>query len=354
MQGFKPFWYDGWVSAFKRPSRVSTITSKALRPQLTQVLDQVGRGQRVVIAKYRSSVAAIVPYGDFVRLQQLDQDQRHRAATEAPMHVISVYNQAGGAGKTTVTRDLGYALSGLGLRVLLIDLDPQASLTRWLGLLNDTEDGQKSPALKLDRTVFPVLTDPDADLPEPLTAYGMDVVPANTKLSVGDSVLYDDQERLGYLRNSIRRLQGYDMVLIDVPPGRTAMAMAGVAASDHLLIPVNVSKALDNIDNVAEVLKLARRFSPNIAPLALVPHSFMKNTRHHKDVLRGLTEDLASLAPTTTPIAHKDVLYDDATLYQQPVAVYAPRNSAVQDYRTLASEVLGLLKVAVPAVGGRE
>lgn len=340
------------MSAVKSTPQAGSITSKALRPRLTEVLAEVGRGRRVVIAKYRSSVAAIVPYQDFVRLQQLDAAQPGARAREASMHVISIYNQAGGAGKTTVTRDLGHALARLGLRVLLVDLDPQASLTRWLGLLNDGPDGQKSPALKLDRTVFPVLTDPDADLPEPLQAFELDVIPANTKLSVGDSVLYDDQERLGYLRSAIRRRADYDVVLIDVPPGRTAMAMAGVAASDHLLIPVNVSKALDNIDNVAEVLKLARRFSPKIAPLALVPHSFMKHTRHHRDVLRGLTEDLASLAPTTTPIAHKDVLYDDATLYQQPVAVYAPRNSAVQDYRTLAGEVLGLLGLQAPATEG--
>ncbi|WP_288480368.1 ParA family protein [uncultured Deinococcus sp.] len=259
------------------------------------------------------------------------------------MKVISIYNQAGGAGKTTVTRDLGYALTQLGFRVLLVDLDSQASLTRWLGQLAPGTDGSKPAGLRLDRTVFPVLTDPDADLPEPLNAFGMDLIPANTKLSVGDSVLYDDQNRMGQLRAAIRRVQGYDFVLIDAPPGRTAMALAGVAASDHLLIPVNVAKALDNIDNVAEVLTTARRFSPSLSVLALVPHSFMRNTRHHKDVLRGMQEDLAALAPTTTPISHKDTLYDDATLYQQPIAVYAPRNSAPEEYRRLAGEVLALL-----------
>lgn len=264
------------------------------------------------------------------------------------MKVISIYNQAGGAGKTTVTRDLGYALTQLGFRVLLIDLDSQASLTRWLGLLAPLEDGSKPPASRLDHTVFPVLSDADADLPAPLLAFGMDIIPANTKLSVGDSLLYDDQNRIAHLRASIRVLSAYDFVLIDAPPGRTAMAMAGVAASDHLLIPVNVAKALDNIDNVAEVLTSARRFSPQLKVLALVPHSFMRHTRHHKDVLRGMQEDLAGLAPTTTPISHKDTLYDDATLYQQPIAVYAPRNSAPQEYLQLAREVVALLGVALP------
>lgn len=267
------------------------------------------------------------------------------------MKVLSIYNQAGGAGKTTVTRDLGYALQQLGFRVLLIDLDSQASLTRWLGLLAPLPDGTRPPAARLDHTIFPVLSDPDADLPAPLRAFEMDVIPANTKLSVGDSLLYDDQNRMGQLRAAIRKMTGYDFVLIDAPPGRTAMALAGVAASDHLLIPVNVAKALDNIDNVAEVLTSARRFSPQLNVLALVPHSFMRNTRHHKDVLRGMQEDLAALAPTTTPISHKDTLYDDATLYQQPIGVYAPKNSAPKEYGQLALEVLGLLGMSAPKGG---
>lgn len=259
------------------------------------------------------------------------------------MHVISIYNQAGGAGKTTVTRDLGYALSQQGYRVLLIDLDAQASLTRWLGLLSPTSDEPRPPAARLDRTVFSVISDADADLPKPLRAYGMSVIPANSKLSAGDALLYDDRARMDHLRRSIRALKGeFDVVLLDAPPGRTSMALAAVAASDSLLIPVNASKALENIHNVAEVLRDARMFAPELRVLAFVPHSLSAKQNHDRDVLKYLQEELSQLAPSTTPISFKNVLYKDASLAQQPVAVFAPKHSPKGEYDQLASEIAQL------------
>lgn len=316
------------------------IPGQEVRAQLSRLLEGVAIGQQVLITKHGQPVAAIVGMPDYQQLSMLT------SSKENNMKVISIYNQAGGAGKTTVTRDVGYAFSQKGLKVLLIDLDTQASLTRWLGLLTETAGQPKPLAAKLDRTVCPVLLDADADLPEPLEAFGMHIIPANSKLAVGDSVLYDDQNRINQLRLAIRRLVDYDIVLIDAPPGRTAMAMAAVAASDYILIPVNASKALDNINNVAEILQAARKFSPKLKILAFVPHSVIPNTNHHKDVLRTLRVDLARLAPTTTPISYKATLYSDATIFQQPIAVYAPKNSPKAEYNLLADEILALVNIS--------
>ena len=318
-------------------ARQHTYTLEAIRPKLREALQHLADGDDVILTRHGKPIAALITPDDHARLRALPRNQ------ERPMHVISIYNQAGGAGKTTLTRDLGYALTRRGYRVLLVDMDPQASLTRWLGLF--TTDTPRPPAERLDQTVFPVLSDPDADLPTPQHAFDMDIIPANSKLTVGDSILYDNRDRLTHLRNALRRERAYDFVLLDAPPGRSAMALAAVAASDHLIIPVNVSKSLDNIGNVTEFLRDARTFSPNLSVLAFVMHSYMAQTKHHRDVYQALQEDLRAVAPTTTPISHKATLYNDASIYQQPIAVYAPRHSPKAEYDQLAHELLTLLNL---------
>lgn len=324
------------------PARRSHLYSGTeIRAGLTTALGQVIAGDHVLITHHGKPVAALIGLEAYQQLTAAAPP----ASQESVMQVISVYNQAGGAGKTTITMNLGYALKERGYRVLLIDMDPQASLTRWLGLLTPGAAQPSPPAEKLSRTAFHVLSDPDEALPEPLHAFGLDVIPANSKLSAGDSLLYSERERLTYLRRAIRAQGGYDFVLLDGPPGRSALALAAVAASDQLIIPINVSKSMDNLGNVGEFLREARTFSPDLNVLALTMHSFMANTRHHQDMLRTVTEQLSAIAPATTPITHKSTLYNDAALYQQPVAVYAPQKSPRKEFDTLAGEVLALLNM---------
>ena len=96
------------------------------------------------------------------------------------MKVLTFFNHAGGVAKTSTVRDVGFVLGEMGKRVLLIDLDPQANLTKWLGVEDD---------IALFQTVYPaVLGDPGRDaeadgqglaleLPDPIRAHGMDLIP---------------------------------------------------------------------------------------------------------------------------------------------------------------------------------
>ncbi len=83
------------------------------------------------------------------------------------MKVLTVFNHAGGAGKTSITREIGYEMSLQGLRVLLIDLDPQANLTSWLGI----------SGVQAEETVRSVAVD-GAALPTPREVYGLSVIPS--------------------------------------------------------------------------------------------------------------------------------------------------------------------------------
>lgn len=324
-------------------SKPEEIASTDVRHRLHDMLGRVKQGgERLVIKQWKDRVAALVSMEDLHRLEQLDAGRT--SAQEEHMHVIAFYNQAGGVGKSSNTRDIGYALAQRGKRVLLVDTDPQASLTRWLGLFERETPGERAHAELLASTVFNVIADEDAELPTPLRVHGMDVIPANSKLSAVDGMLYGDDNRLGRLREALRRHGGYDYVLIDVAPGRTAVALMAVAAADVLVVPVFGSKGIENMDNVVEVLRAARRFAPELrlGMFLLTGHS--RNMKHDQDVEDTLRGAYRVLAPTSTPITFRKAVYNDARVAGQPIALFKPRDAAVAEIERVVDELVAVVE----------
>src|SRR5215204_1111399 len=130
---------------------------------------------------------------------------------ERVRRVISFFNHAGGVGKSSAARDLGYVLASLGFKVLLIDADPQANLTAWLGVREE---------VALKQTLYTaVMDEPNSlSLPEPLEAHGLHLVPSALELARMEPQLIGVIMGVTRLRTAIRRLSGYDFVLIDPPP----------------------------------------------------------------------------------------------------------------------------------------
>lgn len=181
------------------------------------------------------------------------------------MSVVSVINYKGGVGKTTLTANIGAALAYLGRRVLLIDLDPQASLTfsfyapqtwereladehtilHWYGSV--LEPGATEPLGKY------VVTPPAVN--ELIAGNGpgrLDLVPSHLNLmdadldlaaDLGGSRFQQGSPRFLELHHCLREaldgaeLAGYDLVLIDCPPNFTMVTRTAIVASDHLLVP---------------------------------------------------------------------------------------------------------------------
>lgn len=122
--------------------------------------------------------------------------------------IIALFNQAGGVAKSTLTQNLGYHLAKREHRVLLIDIDPQASLTKFMGLVPS----------QLQKTIADAIID-EQPLPIHDGIHGMDLVPANRVLSRAEMQLVSAAMRELRLKEAVESvLDDYDFILVDCPP----------------------------------------------------------------------------------------------------------------------------------------
>lgn len=243
---------------------------------------------------------------------------------------LSVYNHAGGAGKTSLARDIGVRMGQLGLKVLLIDIDPQANLTDWLGV--------DSSQLTLEDTIFPTVID-NKPLPEPITAHGVDLIPAVFALQDLEYRLAivrgaRPHERLAAALTTLEQSKKYDVVIIDSTPfsGHTSDLAAQVA--DHLVVPVSTThKAVEGLARVVALLEEVHRgVNPSLDILAVVPTQYVKNVSLHTAALENI-ERFAPGVPIVSPIRQRPAVYAEAHASGVPIPAYESNDKQVRDAR---------------------
>jgi chromosome partitioning protein len=194
-------------------------------------------------------------------------------------------NQKGGVGKTTITLGVAAALVGRGARVLLIDLDPQASATKVLGV----DIGERC-------TMADALLEPERySLGEAIarTEWGFDAAPAETALASRESRRSTADEFV--LRNQLDGVTGYDVVLVDCPPSLGVLTLNALAAASHLVVVTEPSYlALQGIDELLETRDLVRAHYNNRLALAGVIVNRVERTVEHR---AGLVEIASYFGP---------------------------------------------------------
>jgi chromosome partitioning protein len=257
------------------------------------------------------------------------------------LKVLSFFNHAGGVAKTSTIRDLGYVLADSGYRVLLLDLDPQANLTKWLGV----ED-----AIPLARTIYPAIVDrksePDGEpeerkLPQPYQVHGMDLIPSTLNLATLERELLSQFMGIVRLREAIRKLDSYDFVLIDPPPSLGQLSALAVVAADSVIVPVPTNrKGLDGIPTVISMVREYRSAAPNLSIALFVLTQHDQRTRHDRDSLDVIREQLPAVAPISTPLSSRPAIYSDTLVRGEPIPVFAPGSKADLEIRAVAGELL--------------
>lgn len=265
------------------------------------------------------------------------------------MMVLTFFNHAGGVAKTSTVRDVGYVLAEGGRRVLLIDMDPQANLTKWLGVDDDVD---------LDRTVYPaILGEPgdatadvangeesDLRLPPPVQVHGMDLIPAHLNIAIIEREILTVFLGVLRLRDAVRRLHGYDFVLIDPPPSLGQLSALAVVASDRVVVPLPTNRK--GLDGIPTVVKMVREYKKaardlDIALFVLTQHD--RRTRHDRESHEIIAAQLPAVAPISSPLASRPAIYSDAQVEGLPIPLYAPGSEADREVRKVTQELLAAL-----------
>jgi chromosome partitioning protein len=244
---------------------------------------------------------------------------------------IALTNNKGGSGKTTTTVRLAAAMGKRGLRVLVVDLDPQASATAWLG-------GRESSVGLVEFSGGGIRV---SELVKPSTAPGVDLIPASLSL-VPSGKETENQTGLAAIR-AFRRLPDFwDLILVDTPPTLGYLSLAPLVACDDIVIPVEAhALALRGVASViASIERARRRVNPRVELLGIVTCR-VNATLHAREVVARLRTQFGSVV-----LQHgvrEAVRIAEAPALHLPITTYAPTSAVANDYRAVAAELLDRL-----------
>jgi chromosome partitioning protein len=265
-----------------------------------------------------------------MRLLPRSQERPQTSRGTQLARVIAFANQKGGVAKTTSTLNLAVALREQGLRVLVVDLDPQGNLTMSQGLNPDS----------IERSMFDVLVH-RLPISEVIHQREVDLAVSSIDLAGAELALSSQIGRERALEKSLAPVKGgYDYVLIDTPPSLGLLTINALVASDGVIVPVQCEylslRGLVQLENTLSMIR--ENLNPDVRIIGILPTMFDGRTLHSKEAVEILTENFGPLVFNTR--IRKTVRYAEAPVKGSSVLKYDPRGPAADAYRDLAKEVL--------------
>jgi len=245
--------------------------------------------------------------------------------------VLAVANQKGGVAKTTTVASLGAAMAEQGRRVLLVDLDPQGSLTFSLG--HDPD--------KLAVSIHEVLlgdVEPDTALLE--TPESMTLMPANIDLAGAEAMLLMRAGREYALKRALAKIgDRFDVVIVDCPPSLGVLTLNGLTAADEVIVPLQcetlahrgVGQFLRTVDDVQQIT------NADLVLLGALPTLYDSRTTHSRDVILDVVDRYQ--LPVLAPPIPRTVRFAEASASGASVLA-GRKNKGALAYRELAAALL--------------
>lgn len=250
-----------------------------------------------------------------------------------PCRILALFNQAGGVAKSTLTQNLGYHLSQQEHRVLLIDVDPQASLTKFMGLVPK----------QLNKTVADAIID-EQPLPIHSGIHGMDLAPANRLLSSAEMQLVSAAMRDLRMKEALEPVQAdYDFILIDCPPSLGLLSYISLVAATHVLVPIETHlKAFEGTDELLQTLThVKNKANRQLQVAGFIPTRYAKANSADVRALAAMTEQLSAWGTVFPPIP-RATAFVDASEERSPLAIYDAKHPAVAILKQIAQSLESL------------
>ncbi|HEU0164622.1 MAG TPA: AAA family ATPase [Thermomicrobiales bacterium] len=245
--------------------------------------------------------------------------------------IIAFFNQKGGTAKTTSTLNVAAALAERGHRVLMIDLDPQASLSMATGI----------DVAAIDLSVYDLLLDDAVGIAEvalPTTMAGVDIAPSHPDLAAAELELLNILERERQLEHRINAadLSAYDMVLIDSPPALNIISINILVAATELIIPIEPHPlSLMVLRRLFETIQRIKRLNPGLQVLGFLPTKVHHSSRLAADMLLQLEEQFSDVPLLTSiPLSVRGA---ESTAERTSILQYMPKSNVAAAYREIGT-----------------
>lgn len=260
------------------------------------------------------------------------------------LRIIAFMNQKGGVGKTTTVTNVGAAMAEAGLKVCLIDMDPQAHLTINYGLEPTTDRVNLYDVLIDDRP----LNDAMVRINDRVT-----LVPSSIDLAAAEVELVSVIGREMQLKRRLDELaEPFDAVLLDCPPSLGLLTLNALAAASEVIIPMQAHfLALQGMARLLETVRLVQqRMNPSLSVAGIVLTLFDSQAKLSSEVIGEIDKFLTASTGKQLPWAsarllktriRRNIKLAESPSFGQTILDYEPSSNGAADYRALAREIIG-------------